>query len=109
MTATPHPLALTSVPPSARPSAAPSVPDLPPLVLLVEPRLERREVLEHRARVDLLLARHRLERLGPRPALAHLQHRGELLPGRLVAVDGAQVQRSRVARLAAEGALELEL
>src|SRR6187399_741148 len=78
-------------------------------VLLVEPLLERREVVADRRRVHLALARQRLERVGPRLRLAHLERLLQPIAGRLVAVDRAAVERPRAARRLRERAVKLEL
>src|SRR4051794_16494050 len=79
------------------------------LVLLLQPGLERLEVVEHRLRVDVALAADRLERLRPRLARAELEHRLQLRAGRLVPVDGAGVERALIPRGLAERAVELGL
>src|SRR6267143_4081717 len=86
-----------------------SNPDLLPLVLLVQPFLERREVVEDRARVHLPLAGEGVQLLGPGTALPHLEHRLQLSPRGLVVVDRALVERRGEAGLAAERPVELEL
>src|SRR3546814_9730496 len=60
-------------------------------VLLLEPFLQRREVLEHRRAVDLLATGELLHRLLPRLARALVQHRPELLTGTLVDIGRAHV------------------
>src|SRR5262249_55095834 len=79
------------------------------LVLLFEPALERREVLEDRARVHLPRAGQRLERVGPRLARAEREHRPQALAGLLRAIEVARVQRALVARRLAHRSIELEL
>src|SRR5690606_30362314 len=78
-------------------------------VLLVEPRLERREVIEDRGRVHLLGPGELGEHFGPRPAPAEFEHRLEATAGLLVPVDRAAVERALVPGGLAEGAVELEL
>src|SRR3954468_18118841 len=80
-----------------------------PLVLLLEPALQRLEVLEQRAAVHLPLPGHRLERVGPRLAGAEREHLPQPLAGLLAAVEGALVQRARLARGLAHRSVELEL
>src|SRR5712675_3369418 len=80
-----------------------------PLVLLLEPLLQRLEVLEQRAPVHLPLPRHRLERVGPRLARAHRQHLLQPRARLLAAVEGALVQRPLVPGRLAHRAVELEL
>ena len=58
-----------------QPEALPA--DLLPLDLFVEPRLQRREVVDDRRRVHLARSGQRLERVRPRLRRAHLQHRVE--------------------------------
>src|SRR5471032_1165541 len=78
-------------------------------VLLIEPGFQRREVFDQRAAVDLVLARDFLQRYRPRFARAHGQHRFQLGAGLGVAVDRAAMQRTGIAGLAAQRAVELEL
>src|SRR4051812_27031085 len=80
-----------------------------PLVLLLEPCLQRLEVLEQRAAVHLSLAGDGKERVGPRLARAHREHLPQPLPRLLAAEEGALVQRPLVPGCLAEGAVELEL
>src|SRR4051812_46490706 len=92
-----------------RPVPARLPPALGALVLLLEPRLERREVIEDRGGVHLALAGERLERVGPGLARAQRQHVAELLAGLLVSVDRALVQGALDPGRLAHGAVELEL
>src|SRR5690606_29929188 len=78
-------------------------------VLLVEPFLERGEVFDKRLAADLAAAGEGLERVGPRLARAHLEHRVQLLADRFVAVEAAAVQRPGPAGLVAGRLVELEL
>src|SRR3546814_1440249 len=78
-------------------------------VLLLEPFLQRREVLEHRRAVDLLAAGHLIHRLLPRLARALVQHRPDLLPGNLLVLEAAFVQLTLVAGRVAPRLVELEL
>src|SRR6266404_4441832 len=80
-----------------------------PLVLLLEPLLQRLEVLEQRAAVHLALAGHRFEGVRPRLARSHREHLPEPLSGFLAAVEGALVQGALVSGRLAHGAVELEL
>src|SRR3954469_21187221 len=80
-----------------------------PLVLLLEPRLQRLEVLEQRAAVRLPLPGHGEERVRPRLARAHREHVPQLPPRLLAAVIGALVERPLVPGGLAHRAVELEL
>src|SRR5690349_12005030 len=80
-----------------------------PAVLLFEPRLQRREIFEHRLARDLARAGERLERFGPRPRCTHAQHLVEPGPDFLVAVEAAAVKRSLPAGHTAGRLVELEL
>src|SRR5208337_4507354 len=95
------------------PTASLLVAALPPhllaFVLLIEPLLQRREVLQHRAGIHLTLAGEGVQRVGPRLALAHLEHRVQLCAGRLIAVERAAIERPAEPGFAAHGAEELEL
>src|SRR5690606_11929294 len=79
------------------------------LVLLLQPFLQRGEVLQHRAAVDLLAAGQLLERGLPRLAGATRQHGAELRARLLVAMEAAFVQRPGVAGGLAQRLVELEL
>src|SRR5690606_33990527 len=79
------------------------------LVLLLQPFLQRGEVLQYRAAVDPLAAGQLLERGLPRLAGAARQHGAELLAGGLAAVEAAFVQRAGVAGGLAQRLVELEL
>src|SRR4051794_13621395 len=93
----------SGAPPVVSPAAALS------LVLFVEPSLEWREVVEDRRRVHLLLPGDRLQRLGPRAALPHLQHLVQLRARLLAVVDRAAVERTLKLDGLAERSVELEL
>src|SRR5438270_2355757 len=80
-----------------------------PLVLLLQPSLQRLEVLEQCAPVHLPLTGHRLERVRPRLAGAEREHLPEALAGFLAAVEGTLVQRTSLARGLAHRPIELEL
>src|SRR5467141_284467 len=80
-----------------------------PLVLLLEPLLQRLEVLEQRAAVHLALPGHRFEGVRPRLARPHREHLPEPLSRFLAAVEGTLVQRALVSGRLAHGAVELEL
>src|SRR3954470_15725120 len=80
-----------------------------PLVLLLEPPLQRLEVLEQGAAVHLPLAGHHLERVRPGLARAEGHHPLQLLSSLLAAVERALVQRALVDRGLAHRAIELEL
>src|SRR4051794_20472804 len=86
-----------------------SPPALLALVLLLQPRAERREVLDERRCIRAFLPGKDGQRLGPRPALTELQHGSELRARLLVSVDAARVERAGVASRLAERAMELEL
>src|SRR5215471_871826 len=79
------------------------------LVLLVQPLLQRREVVADRRGVHLLLPGQRFERLRPRAALTHREHGVQLRAGFLVAVDGAAVEGAGAAGRTGQSAVELEL
>jgi len=66
-----------------------SIADGPVAVLLVQPRLERREIVEYGRGVHLTFPGQSFESLRPRPALAHGQHAGQLFSGGPVAVNRA--------------------
>src|SRR5216683_1338009 len=78
-------------------------------VLLIEPLLQRRKVVEDGARIHLPLASQSFERVRPRTALAHCQHLGELGARSFISVDRAAVQRARISRFLAQSAMKLEL
>src|SRR6266851_1022482 len=78
-------------------------------VLLVEPFLQRRKVVDYGARIHLPLARQRFERVRPRTALAHRKHLGEPGARRFISVVRAAIQRARLSRFLAQSAMELEL
>src|SRR4051812_28919792 len=80
-----------------------------PLVLLLQPGLQRLEVFEQGAAIHLALARHRLERIRPWLARAHREHLPQLLSRFLAAVERALVQRTGLPRRLAHRAVELEL
>src|SRR5208282_1352779 len=61
------------------------------LVLFVQPLLQRREVLQDRAGINLPAAGQRFQRVGPGFALAHGEHLVELRSGFLRPVEGAAV------------------
>src|SRR5690349_18485265 len=91
------------------PVAGRSPPALLSLVLLLEPRVERREVFDERRRVRFRFSRELRECLWPRLALAEREHRAELRACALVAVDAAGIERPLVARRLAERTMKLEL
>src|SRR5579871_7016311 len=64
-----------------------------PFVLLIEPLLQRREVIANRRRIHLARAGDFLQRILPRPADSHGQHRVQLVPRRLIPVNRAPVKR----------------
>src|SRR5258708_208703 len=80
-----------------------------PLVLLLEPRLQRREVFEERAALHLSLAGHRFQRIGPRFGGAQGKHLPQPRARFLAAVERALVQRPLVARGLAHRPVELKL
>src|ERR1019366_6842305 len=61
--------------------------NLVPRILLVEPFLQRRKVIEDGGRIHLPLARQGFECVRPRAALAHRQHLGELRARGFISVD----------------------
>jgi len=79
------------------------------VILIVEPRFERREVVQHRRRIHLPRAGDGFERFRPRAALAHRQHFVQAFARLFVAVDGAAVERAFLAGRVAQCAVELEL
>src|SRR5271165_4718703 len=95
------------------PTASLLVAALPPhllaFVLLIEPLLQRREVLQHCAGIHLALTGEGVQRVGPRLALAHFEHGIQLGAGGLVAVERAAIERAAESGLAAHGTEELEL
>src|SRR5438552_10593422 len=80
-----------------------------PLVLLLQPSLQRLEVLEQRAPLHLPLTGHRLQRVRPRLAGAEREHLPQALAGFLAAVERALVQRAFLAGGLAHRPVELEL
>src|SRR5689334_18585194 len=80
-----------------------------PLVLLLEPLLQRLEVLEQGAAVHLPLAGHHFESVRPGPARTQRHHLLQLLSRFLAPVERALVQRALVARGLAHRPVELEL
>src|SRR5690625_2194113 len=58
-----------------------------PFVLRLQPRLKRREILQHRRRIHLLAAGDLAHRLLPRLPRTAAEHRPEPLAGRLAAVE----------------------
>src|SRR3546814_4656808 len=79
------------------------------LVLLVEPRLQRREIVRHRLARHFAGAGERLKRVGPGLRRAHFEHRVQLRADRLVAIEGTTVERPLPPRLLARRLIELEL
>src|SRR5436190_840201 len=71
------------------------------LVLLVQPFLERGEIVDDRGRVHFVFARQCLEGLWPWAALAHCQHCLQFRSDRFVVVDRAAIQRTFETCLAA--------
>src|SRR5438105_10389181 len=94
---------------SQAPSPISSPSDGLALVLLVEPRLERREVVRHRGRIHLTLTGERLERILPWARRTHLEHRLQPPAGFLAVVDRAAMQRPSAAGRLRERPVELEL
>src|SRR5262252_242488 len=79
------------------------------LVLLVEPFLEGRKVVEDGGSVHLALPADGFEGLRPGAALAHGEHFVEAIAGGLVLVDRTAMQGAFLPGSFAEGAMELEL
>src|SRR5690606_9262786 len=75
-------------------------------VLFLQPRVQRREIFEDRARVHLALAGQFLQGLLPRLARAFAEHLPEFRAGFLVAVDRAGVERALVAGRLAQLTIE---
>src|SRR5438132_6123578 len=80
-----------------------------PLVLLLQPSLQRLEIFQQRAAVHLALAGHGLKRVRPRLAGAKREHPPQALAGLPAAVERALVQRALLPRGLAHRAVELEL
>src|SRR2546429_6298903 len=80
-----------------------------PLVLLLEPSLQRLEIFEQRAAVHLALAGHGFQRVRPWLAGAEREHLPQALTRLLAAVERALVQRALLPRGLAHRAVELEL
>src|SRR5437667_11699260 len=70
-----------------------------PLILLVQPFLQRREVIQNGPGVHLALARQGLHRVLPGTAFSHRQHGVQPLAGFFVVVNRGAVQRLFAARL----------
>src|SRR6266850_3028155 len=78
-------------------------------ILLIQPRLQRREIIRQRRRIHSLFSCQGLQRFRPRLALPHRHHGVQLFPRPLVPVYRAPVQRPVVPRLTAKCPLKLEL
>src|SRR6185437_4127092 len=78
------------------------------LVLFVEPRGKRREIVIDRTRVDVVFAGECRQLLGPRSGTPHFQHRVEFGADFLVAEDVAAIERALPTRQTAGRAVELE-
>src|SRR3977135_635316 len=79
------------------------------LFCLIQPLLQRREVIENRGRVHLLLSRDRFERVRPGTALSHREHRVQTLTGVLVVEDRTAIERILASGRLRQAAMELEL
>src|SRR5947209_10404553 len=80
-----------------------------PLVLLVQPLLQRSEVFQKSAGISLTLTSQCLQGIGPRLALTHLKHLVEFSSRLFRPIKSALMQRTLVSGLAAERAVKLEL
>jgi hypothetical protein len=78
-------------------------------ILFVQPLLQRGEIFHERIAVDAILTGHGFQRFRPGAALPQFQHGFQLLACLLVIVNGALVQRARIASGAAEAPMKLEL
>src|SRR6266850_518883 len=78
-------------------------------ILLIQPCLQRREIIRQRRRIHSLFPRQGPQRFRPRLALPHRQHRVQLFPCRLVPIHRAPVQGPAVPRLTAKRSLKLKL
>src|SRR5690606_20447102 len=97
----------STIPHSPFPASPPST--FLAFVLLLQPGVERGEVVDDRAGVHLLLAGQFLEGLLPGLFGAVAEHLPELRAGLAVAVDRALRERALVAGRLAQRALHLEL
>src|SRR2546423_5705469 len=77
--------------------------------LLIEPFLERGEIIKDGGGIHLPLAADGFQRVRPGMALAHAQHFIQALTGSFVFVDGAAMQRALNSRRLAQRAMKLEL
>src|SRR5690348_7408340 len=78
-------------------------------VLVVQPFLQRREVIADRRGIHLALSGERKELLRPRPACAHGHRLGQPLARLLIAIDGAAIQRLCATRDPRQRAMKLKL
>src|SRR5262245_21978682 len=90
-------------------STRPSPTDRLALQLLLQPRFERREVIEDGRGVHLTRSGERVERVRPRPRRTHRQYGVQPAARLLTLVDGAPVKRARAASSLCEGTMKLEL
>src|SRR5580700_5634723 len=78
-------------------------------ILLIQPLLQRREVIADGGGIHLALARQGIQRLLPGPALPHFEHRVEAPSCFAITVNRAAVQRILASRDLRQRAMELEL
>src|SRR5436305_13958494 len=79
------------------------------LSLLIEPFLERGEIIKDGSGIHLPLAADGFQRVRPGMALAHAQHLIQAFTGSLVFVDGTAMQRALNSCRLAQRAMKLEL
>src|SRR5947208_12132501 len=82
-------------------------------VLLIQPFLQRSEVIQDRRRVEIALARQLEHRVLPRPALTHFEHRIQTASSFLIVIDRTPMERrvacrSRATRRFRKSAVKLE-
>src|SRR6266566_9894542 len=82
---------------------------LPLCVLLIQPRLQRRKVVDYRSCVHLIFACKCPECIRPGLTQSHRQHLFQLFSRRLVTVNRALVKRTIEPCFATQRAMKLEL
>src|SRR5437660_2383074 len=78
-------------------------------VLLIQPLLQCREIIEDGGGIHLALASQRVQLVRPRLALTHLQHLLQTIARNFIVVDGTAVQRTLVSDGATQPTMKLEL
>jgi hypothetical protein len=78
-------------------------------ILIFQPMVERREVIEHRLCIQVIGSGHFLQRLLPWTRLSGLKHSGKFVARCLGAVEAATIQRPLVSAGIAHRFIELEL